>query len=86
MKDYKRKCIATCKLYSVKELIRIVKTKDNEFFVDSSKEGRGAYIWTGINDINIIRKQRLLNRSFKGEVPFKVYEEVEEKLKEKHER
>ncbi|MCK5866852.1 MAG: YlxR family protein [Mycoplasmataceae bacterium] len=86
MKVYKRKCIATSKLYEVTELIRVVKTKSNEFFVDSSTNGRGAYIWIGLKDTTILRRQRLLNRTFKGEVPLSVYDEIENKLKEKHER
>ncbi|MCK5807178.1 MAG: YlxR family protein [Mycoplasmataceae bacterium] len=86
MKVCKRKCIATHKLFEVSELIRVVKTKDNKFFVDSDENGRGAYIWVGIKDISILRKHRLLNRAFKGEVPSEVYDILEDKLKEKHER
>ena len=86
MKDYKRRCIATRKLFEVTELIRVVKTKENEFFINSSKEGRGAYIWIGLKDITILRRNRLLNRSFKVEVPLKIYDLLERTLREKHER
>ena len=86
MKVYKRKCIVTHNLFEVNELIRVVKTKENNFFVNSRKDGRGAYIWIGLEDLTILKKHRLLNRAFKGEVPLEVYEELEKILKEKHER
>ena len=86
MKVYKRKCIASHKLHEVNELIRVVKTKENEFFIDSSKNGRGAYIWKELEDVTILRKHRLLNRAFKGDVPLNVYDDLENRLKEKHER
>ena len=86
MKVCKRKCIVTHELFDTSELIRVVKTKDNKFFVDSKIDGRGAYISKDIEKIDVIIKHRLLNRAFKGNVPIEVYNLLGNKLKENHER
>lgn len=71
-----RKCIATNVVMPKEDLIRIVKTKNNQFFVDSEEKGRGAYISRSSANISELQKKRLLNKSFKGNVPNEVYEKL----------
>ena len=77
-----RKCIVSHKTFPKEELIRIVKTKKNNFLVDSNEQGRGAYVQRDPNIFEEIKKKKLLNRAFKEDVPLKIYDELKEKLKE----
>lgn len=77
-----RKCIATGEIKPKEQLIRIVKTKNGTYEVDSDAKGRGAYVSRDANTINEIAKKRLLHRSFKTNVPQEVYDKLIEKLKE----
>ena len=69
-----RKCIACQDRDNKKELIRIVKNKEGEIFIDltGKANGRGAYI---CKDCECI-KSKALNRAFKMEVPDEVYEKL----------
>lgn len=61
-------------------MIRIVKTKDNRFFVDSDEKGRGSYVSRDANPNELIQK-RCLNKSFKTNVPNDIYQQVTKLLK-----
>ena len=41
-----RKCVVTGEMKPKKEMVRVVKTKENEIFIDETgkKNGRGAYV------------------------------------------
>lgn len=70
-----RQCIA-CKQRLFKgNLIRIVKNKDNEIFIDKSgkADGRGAYVCNSIDCIKTVSKKRLLNRAFKCAISDELY-------------
>lgn len=77
-----RKCIITNSKFPKSELIRIVKTKNGEFIVNSNEQGRGAYVKNDISLLPELKRKKLLNRSFKMDVPNKTYEELEKILKE----
>lgn len=76
-----RKCILTNKIKSKSELIRIVKTKKGEFFIDSNANGRGAYISKHVKNPDLVFKKRVLNRSFKTNVPKEIYDKLIKFLK-----
>lgn len=76
-----RKCVVTGKVRPTKELIRVVSTKDGEFFVDSDKPGRGTYISRDIKEVRQIKRRKVLNRAFKKDVPVQIYEELENVIK-----
>lgn len=73
----KRKCIVTNEIVSTDELIRIVKLKDGNYEINNSAKGRGAYVKNDVNLIETIRVKKVLNRSFKTQVPNHVYDELE---------
>lgn len=79
MKNNTRTCIATHKEFPKGELIRVVKTKDNKFFVDQNMQGRGCYFSKNTKPEDIIKK-RYLHRAFKTEVPKEVYDQLIKKL------
>ncbi|MGL5348076.1 MAG: RNase P modulator RnpM [Peptostreptococcaceae bacterium] len=77
-----RKCIACQERDSKKGLIRIVKTKEGEIFLDPTGKanGRGAYICKDVECLKKAIKTKALNRAFKLEVPDNVYEKLLKEL------
>lgn len=75
-----RQCIACRELKEKKEMLRIVKNKDGQIFLDFSGKaaGRGAYICDNAECIIKLRKQRLLNKVFSCTVDDGIYAAVEE--------
>lgn len=77
-----RKCIACQERDSKKGLIRIVKTKENNIFLDETGKanGRGAYICKDKTCLEKAIKSKAINRAFKIEVPDEVYENLFKEL------
>lgn len=74
-----RKCIATNEQLSKKELIRVVRNKEGQVFVDPTGKmnGRGAYLKKSHEAIEIAKKKKLLARSLQIDIPEEIYEELE---------
>lgn len=77
-----RKCIACQERDSKKGLMRIVKTKEGEIFLDPTGKanGRGAYICKDTECLKKAIKTKALNKAFKMEVPDSVYENLLKEL------
>ena len=77
-----RKCIACQERDSKKGLIRIVKNKEGQIFLDPSGKanGRGAYICKDVECLKKAIKTKALNKAFKIEVPNEVYENLLKEL------
>ena len=77
-----RTCIACRQEFLKKDLLRIVKNKDNEFAVDKKGKanGRGAYICGSSDCIKKLNKAKLLDRVFGMTVPTEIYTAIEEEL------
>ena len=73
-----RKCVVTNERLPKKALIRIVKNKENEVFVDPTgkKNGRGAYIKLAKDVIDKAKKSKVLNKHLETEIPDNVYEDL----------
>lgn len=78
-----RKCIACQIRDSKKGLIRVVKNKDGEIFLDETgrANGRGAYICNTTECMEKAIKSKALNRAFKIEVSSEVYEKLLKEIK-----
>ena len=78
-----RKCVVTNEHFPKKELIRVVRTPENEVVVDATgkKNGRGAYLKLDAEVIARARKTRVLDRHLETAVPESVYEELLAMLK-----
>lgn len=65
-----------------KDLCRIVKTKENEIFFDSTgkKNGRGTYICKSIDCLNKAIKSKALSRALETEIPEEVLEAIKEEI------
>lgn len=73
-----RRCVVTNERLPKKELIRIVKNKEGEVFVDPTGKanGRGTYIKKSNEAIDLAIKKKVLNRVLEAEIPEELYEEL----------
>lgn len=73
-----RSCIVTMEKCEKKDLIRVVKNKDNEVFIDlnGKANGRGAYLKRDISVIEKCKKSRILDKKLGIEIPDNIYEEL----------
>ncbi len=73
-----RKCVVCNERLEKKALLRVVKTKENTFFVDltGKANGRGAYVKKDKTIILKAQKTKLLNKVFDTTVPDSIYEEL----------
>ena len=79
-----RKCVGCQEMKNKKEMIRIIRTAENEFMLDATgkRNGRGAYICPRKECFDRAVKSRGLERSFKQAIPEEVYESVEKEMRE----
>ena len=77
-----RKCVGCQEMKSKKEMLRILKSAENEFVLDATgrKNGRGAYLCFSKECLEKARKNEGLERSFKQTIPKEVYENLEKEL------
>lgn len=75
-------CIACRQMFDKKDLIRVVKNKEGQIFVDKSGKanGRGAYICSNKSCFEKLKKQKILNKAFKCMVDEQVYKQLEEEI------
>lgn len=73
-----RKCIATQEQLPKKELIRVVRNKEGQVFVDPTGKmnGRGAYLKRSLEAFEIAQKKGLLKRALEVDIPDAIYEEL----------
>lgn len=78
-----RQCTGCGERREKKELIRIIRTPEEEIVVDftGKKNGRGAYICNSVECLQLARKKKSLERSLKTTIPEIVYQELEEAMK-----
>ncbi|MBN6206634.1 YlxR family protein [Ralstonia pickettii] len=73
-----RKCIVTGEMKPKKELIRVVRNKEGEVFVDPTgkKNGRGAYLTGTLEVIRQAEETNILSRQLNAEVDPSIVEEL----------
>lgn len=81
-----RMCISCREMSDKNALVRVVKTKDDEFKVDTTGKmsGRGAYVHTKSECVAKLKKTKMLNKAFKCAVPDEIYEELAKVCNEKN--
>ena len=77
-----RQCIGCGEMKSKKELIRVLKTTEDEIVIDATgrKNGRGAYICPSMECFKKAVKSKVLERSLKMAIPKEVYEALEKEM------
>ncbi len=73
-----RTCMGCNQKKDKKDLIRIVKNKENEISIDKTKkqEGRGAYICDDINCLEKLIKNKRLEKIFEMKISKEIYENL----------
>ncbi|WP_022764663.1 RNase P modulator RnpM [Butyrivibrio sp. XPD2006] len=77
-----RKCVGCGEMKEKKELIRVIKTPEDEILLDTTgrANGRGAYICCNAECLKKAVKNRGLERSLKSHIPTDVLERMEKEL------
>ena len=80
----RRQCIGCQEMKSKKEMIRVIKTAEDEIMLDATgrKNGRGAYLCPSMECFKKAVKSKGLERSFKMAIPKEVYETLEKEMEE----
>ncbi|WP_157705328.1 RNase P modulator RnpM [Spiroplasma corruscae] len=81
-KQVLRKDVASNKMLPKDTLLRIVRNKRGEVFVDHTKvaEGRGVYVLPNNISIKKIKQRNILDRAFKTTINRDIYEAIEKEL------
>ena len=74
-----RQCVGCGEMKNKKEMIRVLKTTEDEICLDATgkKNGRGAYICRSRECLQKACKNKGLERSLKMSIPAAVYETLE---------
>ena len=78
-----RQCIGCREMKSKRELLRILRTPEGQFVIDTKKKknGRGAYLCRSEECFVAAEKAKGLERSFQCAVSGEIYKELLEELK-----
>ncbi|WP_131926530.1 RNase P modulator RnpM [Hazenella coriacea] len=79
-----RKCVASQEMFPKKNLVRVVRTPENEVIIDPTgkKSGRGAYLCANIDYIDMAQKRKALDRALKVSVRPDFYDQLREYIKQ----
>lgn len=79
-----RQCVGCQEMKSKKEMLRVLKTAEDEIVLDATgrKNGRGAYLCFSKECLAKARKNKGLERSLKMAIPSAVYNSLEKELDE----
>lgn len=77
-----RQCTGCGEMKTKKELIRVIKTPENEILIDftGKKNGRGAYLCNSLECLKKARKTKAIERSLKTTIPDEIYDQLEKEL------
>ena len=77
-----RKCIGCGEMKDKRELMRVLKTTEEQIIIDTTgkKNGRGAYLCYQQECLSKAIKSRGLERSFKMSISKDVYEELQKEF------
>ena len=78
-----RSCVVSREKLPKQELIRIVKNKDNEVFVDTTgkQNGRGIYIKKDLEILDKAKKSKIMDKLLESVIEESIYEELENIIK-----
>lgn len=77
-----RMCTGCMEMKPKKELIRVVKNKENEISIDlhGKKPGRGAYICRDIECLEKAVKTKRLERNLETKISEEIYDKLKEEI------
>jgi Predicted nucleic-acid-binding protein implicated in transcription termination len=79
-----RQCVGCREMKMKKELIRVIKTSNEEIMLDltGKQNGRGAYVCKAQECLKRAIQTKGLERSFKHAIPKEVYERLEKEMED----
>ena len=79
-----RQCVGCREMKAKKDLIRVIKTPEEEVMLDpgGKKNGRGAYLCFSLDCLRKARRSKALERSLKISIPEDIYEGLEQEMSE----
>lgn len=82
MEEKLRMCVACRSMQDKRNLIRIVRDKEGNVSIDltGKKNGRGAYVCRDEKCLNILCKQKSLNKTFKANIDDDIYNAIKEEI------
>ena len=77
-----RQCIGCGEMKSKKEMLRILRTQEEEIILDATgrKNGRGAYICPNAECLKRAKKSKGLERSFKMKIEDEIYDSLTKEI------
>ena len=77
-----RQCVGCRTMRDKKELLRVVKTPEDEIVLDATgkRSGRGAYVCPDAACLKKAQKSRALERAFSLTIPEEVYQALEAQM------
>ncbi len=77
-----RQCIGCGEMKGKKEMMRVIKTAENDICLDvtGKKNGRGAYLCVSKECLQKARKNKGLERSFKMSIPEEIYDTLDKEF------
>lgn len=77
-----RQCTGCREMKPKRELIRVVKSPEDEISLDfkGKKPGRGAYVCPDSLCLKKARKSKALERAFSTSIPEEIYDELEKQM------
>ncbi len=77
-----RKCVGCGEMIAKKEMLRVVKTKENDIMLDATGKlnGRGAYLHFNKECFDKAVKSKGLERSFKMSIQPDIYEKLSKEM------
>lgn len=81
-KTHERMCTGCGKMTEKSDLLRIIKTKEGDIFIDGTGKanGRGAYICKNKECLEKAIKRKALERAFKCKIPDDTYALISEEI------
>lgn len=75
-----RKCVACQEMKPKRELIRVVRTPDDQVLIDltGKKAGRGAYLCGQVRCFQLAKKTKAFERALKLQVDPAIYDQLEQ--------
>lgn len=80
-----RMCTGCGEMKPKKELVRVVKSPEEEISLDltGKKPGRGAYVCPNAECLKAARKARRFEKAFSCRIPDELYDHMEEELRQR---
>ncbi|MBR3825252.1 MAG: YlxR family protein [Lachnospiraceae bacterium] len=77
-----RQCIGCGEMKGKKEMMRVIKTAEDDICLDvtGKKNGRGAYLCISKECLQKARKNKGLERSFKMSIPAEIYDTLDKEF------